>query len=58
MRTVVWALALSSIPMLGMAVLTFYSARTTLRHEIDNQLLAAARSEVAGGTVLQRALCL
>ena len=47
MRTAVWALALSSIPMLGMAVLTFYSARTTVRHEIDNQLLAAARSELA-----------
>jgi len=47
-RTAAWALALSSIPMLGMAVLTFYSARSTLREEIDNQLLAAARGELAG----------
>jgi predicted signal transduction protein with EAL and GGDEF domain len=47
LRTAAWALALSSIPMLGMAVLTFYSARSTLRAEIDNQLLAAARSELA-----------
>ena len=44
MRTAAWALALSSIPMLGMAVLSFYSARTTLHAEIDNQLLAAARA--------------
>jgi diguanylate cyclase (GGDEF)-like protein len=47
LRTAAWALALSSVPMLGMAVLTFYSARSTLREEIDNQLLAAARSELA-----------
>ncbi len=46
-RTAAWALALSSIPMLGMAVLTFYSSRTTLREEIDSQLLSAARSELA-----------
>ena len=45
-RTAAWALALSSIPMLGMAVLTFYSARATLRAEIDGQLVAAARSEL------------
>ena len=47
MRTAAWALALSSIPMLGMAVLSFYSARTTLHAEIDNQLLAAARAELS-----------
>ncbi|MBK6658923.1 MAG: EAL domain-containing protein [Proteobacteria bacterium] len=46
-RTAAWALALSSIPMLGMAVLTFYSSRTTLREELDSQLLSAARSELA-----------
>ena len=46
-RTAAWALALSSIPMLGMAVLSFYSARTTLHAEIDTQLLAAARSELS-----------
>ena len=43
-RTAAWALALSSIPMLGMAALTFYCTRTHLRAEIDGQLIAAARS--------------
>ena len=46
-RTAAWALALSSIPMLGMAVLSFYCARSTLRQEIDNQLLASAQAELA-----------
>ena len=45
-RTAAWALALSSIPMLGMAALTFYCTRTHLRAEIDGQLIAAARSEL------------
>lgn len=47
LRTAAWALALSSIPMLGMALLTFYSARSTLREEIAHQLVAAARGELA-----------
>jgi hypothetical protein len=46
-RTAVWALALSSIPLLGMALLAFHTARSTLRAEIDHQLLAAARAELA-----------
>ncbi len=47
LRAAAWALALSSIPMLGMAMVSFYSARAMLREEIDHQLLAAARDELA-----------